>query len=39
MNVIDVSDWNGNEWEYELIPIEPEPEPQKHFCGKRKMKS
>ena len=19
--------WNGNEWEYELIPIEPEPEP------------
>ena len=18
--------WNGNEWEYELIPIEPEPE-------------
>ena len=27
MKVIDVSDWNGNEWEYELIPIEPEPEP------------
>lgn len=19
--------WNGNEWEYELIPVEPEPEP------------
>lgn len=19
--------WNGNEWEYELVPIEPEPEP------------